>query len=157
VHLDPGSSARLVLLFQGPLVASLAGKIETLLPAIAAAITVFGRESLDAQHGLLAQLVAPNGAGFADPIDQVAKMAVDLLLNEGGGPAGAAISNLTALDQDDVNSRLGKAVGYQRAGYAAADHGHVAASIALEAGMGRQQAVLDDPEGGAGGEIHSLS
>ena len=76
-------------------------------------------------------------------------MAVDLILNERGGRAGATISNLTAFDQNDVNPRLGEAVGYQRAGYAAADHRHVAATVALEARVGRQQAVLDDPERGA--------
>ena len=56
---------------------------------------------------------------------------------------------------DDVNTFSGESMGYEGAGDATPDDGDITPPILVEAGIGRQQSVPDDPERGTRGEVHA--
>jgi hypothetical protein len=68
-----------------------------------AGIPILDRQTLDAQHCLLTKLVASTRGHLAHLVDQIAQVLIDLILDERGGGAGAAESDLPAFDQYDVN------------------------------------------------------
>jgi hypothetical protein len=101
------------------------------------------------------ELIAAARRGGAVATAEVGEVGVQLVLEEGGGGAGAAVAHLPSLQQDGVESLLREPLPHHRAGDAAADDRHVAAAVLRELGIGRRQPVLDEPEGNPGREIHA--
>ena len=101
-------------------------------------------------------MIAALGGRRADPLREVGEVEVELVLEQGGAGAGAAVAHLPALEQDGVNPLLREPVAHQRAGDSPADDGEVAAPVLVELGVGGREAALDEPEGDAAGEIHGV-
>src|SRR6185295_18164262 len=154
LDLDPGGAPGDPLALEHRAVAAPAAEIEAAGGPPAAAVSIRAGQRLDPMDRLEAELVASLGVAPAHLRDEVAQVGVDLILDERGGGRGAAVPDLARLEDGGVNPLPGEPMGHEGAGDSPADDGEVAAEVAAEARVDGGEAVAEQPEGGAAGEVH---